>query len=259
MKKRTLFLMLCILVSPPAAVYAELAYEVEWIRQLGANDYYSSRAVAVDRSDNVFISGFTDGWDAFVAKYDTFGNLLWTEQLGTSDSDYSLSVAVDGSGNAFNTGWTYGSLAEPNDVGGRDAFLAKYDASGNLLWTEQLGTSADDYSLSVAVDELGNLFISGDTSGSLEGSNAGVGDAFVAKYDTLGNLLWTEQLGTSDNDYSTSVAVDDAGNVFISGHTYGAIDGTSVRGGDAFLVRFSPVPEPSTRVRASRSGGLRSA
>ncbi len=142
--------------------------------------------------------------------------LAWTRQLGTSAYSASNSVAIDGSGNAYISGNTSGDLGGTSE-GGYDAFLAKYDTSGSLLWTEQLGTSSSDYSRSVAIDGSGNAYISGATQGSLGGPNVGNYDAFLAKYDSAGSLLWTEQLGTGYSDYSYSVAIDGSGNAYISG------------------------------------------
>src|SRR6185295_12430274 len=142
----------------------------------------------------------------------------WSRQIGTSGGEQSFSVAVDASGSAFISGFTTGSLGGPN-AGGQDAFLVKYDAAGSLLWSRQIGTSSGEESKSVAVDGAGNAYISGYTSGSLDGPNAGPPDAFLAKYDTAGNLLWTRQIGTSANDQSNAVAVDASGNAYISGYT----------------------------------------
>ncbi len=217
-----------------------------WTRQLGTDRGDRSHAVAVDSSGNAWISGYTDGslggpnaglWDAFLAKYDASGNPLWSRQIGTSGYDESYGVAVDGSGNAWICGYTEGSLGGLN-VGGQDAFLAKYDASGNLLWTQQLGTGTSDYGRSVAVDAAGNAWISGYTGGSLGGLNAGGQDAFLAKYDASGNLLWTRQLGTGSEDRSNTVAVDAAGNAWISGYTGGSLGGLNAGGQDAFLAKY---------------------
>ncbi len=168
----------------------------------------------------------------------------WMRQLGTSGWDQSNSVAVDGAGNAFISGYTSGSLVGTN-AGLSDAFLSKYDSAGNFQWTRQLGTSDFDYSNSVAVDGAGNAFISGHTWGSLVGTNAGSWDAFLTKYDSAGTWQWTRQLGTSSADISRSVAVDGAGNAFISGDTYGSLDGDNAGDSDAFLVKFA-VPEPAS-------------
>jgi hypothetical protein len=147
-------------------------------------------------------------------------------------------VAVDASGNAYISGRTDGSLGGPN-AGGDDAFLAKYSSAGDLVWSRQIGTSSTDESWSVAMDGSGNAYISGNTLGSLGGPNAGGADAFLTKYDSSGNTLWSQQIGTSSDDYSRSVAVDASGNAYISGNTSSSLD-------SVFLMKFVPVPEPST-------------
>jgi hypothetical protein len=118
--------------------------------------------------------------------------------------------------------------------------VAKYSPEGTLLWTQQLGTSGDDFSSGVATGSQGNVFISGYTNGALAGSNKGYFDAWVAKYSPQGTLLWTKQLGTSTLDYSSGVATDSRGNVFISGFTDGALKGEYKGGGDAWVAKYSP-------------------
>jgi hypothetical protein len=100
----------------------------------------------------------------------------------------------------------------------------------------------------VTVDAFGNAYISGNTYGSLGGPNAGNDDAFLAKYDSSGNMLWSQQIGTSDSDQSYSVAVDISGNAYISGRTYGSLGGANAGNSDAFLIKYAPVPEPSALV-----------
>jgi hypothetical protein len=131
---------------------------------------------------------------------------------------------------------------------GLAAGLAVCGAAGagraqTVEWTRQLGTSSEDRSRGVSVDGLGNVYISGSTEGSLNGPNAGSDDAFVSKYDAAGTLEWTRQLGTSSEDYSTGVSADGLGNVYISGETYGSLDGTSAGSYDAFVSKI--VPEPT--------------
>ncbi len=217
-----------------------------WSEQIGTSSYDPSYSVAVDASGNAYISGWTLGslygtsagsYDAFLAKFDASGHRLWWQQIGTSLLDYSYSVAVDASGNAFISGITRGSLGGTN-AGGHDAFLTKFDASGNELWAQQIGTSNDDASRSVAVDASGNAYISGYTRGNLGGTNAGSEDAFLTKFDASGNELWSQQIGTSGSDISNSVAVDASGNAFISGGTYGSLGGTNAGNSDAFLAKF---------------------
>jgi hypothetical protein len=219
-----------------------------WTRQLGTADYDTSSGVAVDASGNVFITGHTHGdldgpnagnEDAFVAKYGPAGNLLWTRQLGTAAYDSSEGAAADASGSLLIGGGTEGSL-DGLSAGGRDAFVSKYDPAGDLLWTRQLGTASHDDGRGVAVDAAGNVFLCGSTEGSLGGPNAGDRDAFLSKYDPAGNWVWTRQLGTADFDDSRGVAVDAAGNVFITGETEGDLGRPNAGGCDAFVAKYDP-------------------
>jgi Beta-propeller repeat len=228
-----------------------VAGNLVWSRQIGTSALDNSNSVAVDAAGNAFISGDTYGSldgtnagsdDAFLTKYDPAGTVLWSRQIGTTESDFSWSVAVN-AGNAYITGQTHGSLGGTS-AGADDAFLAKYDASGNVLWSRQIGTSAYDISHGVAVDTLGNAYISGYTQGSLGGTSAGGNDAFLAKYDASGNFLWARQIGTSADDVSNSVAVDAAGNAYITGQTNGVLAGSSAGSYDAFLAKFDAAGNP---------------
>ena len=88
------------------------------------------------------------------------------------------------------------------------------------LWVRQLGTEHWDIAHGVATDATGNVYVIGDTLGSLGGANRGSTDAWVAKYDAAGHALWKRQLGTADQDSASGVATDAAGNVYLSGTRY---------------------------------------
>ena len=224
---------------------------VEWIEELTTSDDDFGQSVSTDGMGNVYVVGSTRGdlagtnagdWDVFVSKYNKAGTLLWTEQLGTSDWDAGYGVSADGLGNVYITGSTLEALSGTN-AGLRDAFISKFDDSGTLLWTEQLGTSSRDISHSVSADGLGNVYITGYTLGDLGGTNAGLWDAYVSKYDDAGNLIWTEQLGTDWYDLSNAVSADGLGNVYIAGYTTGSLGGPNAGGDgedeyDAFLSKF---------------------
>jgi hypothetical protein len=146
-------------------------------------------------------------------------------------------VAVDGAGNAYIAGYTLGNLGGPN-AGSVDAFLARYDASGALLWMRQLGTTESDVCYSVAADDAGNAYITGRTLGSLGGPHAGREDVFLAKFNSSGALLWTRQFGTTESDVGYGVAVDGAGDAYITGSTLGSLGGPNAGEDDAFLVKY---------------------
>ena len=113
----------------------------------------------------------------------------WIRQRGTSTSDRSYGISADALGDVFVSFETLGSLGGPN-AGALDVALSKYDSSGNAVWTRQFGTPQQDESRGLSADRLGNVYISGDTTGNLAGTNAGQTDVFVRKYD---NNLSTRQ------------------------------------------------------------------
>jgi hypothetical protein len=224
-----------------------------WTRQFGTPVNECAEDVVVDGVGNVCVVGGTGGalpgqtsagrWDAFAVKFDGAGTLLWTRQFGSSDHDYVESVAVDGAGNFYAAGWAYNALPGQTHAGASDAFVAKFNVAGTLLWTRQFGTSADDSARGVAVDGLGNLYVAGGTGSALsDQTHVGETDAFAAKFDGAGTLLWTHQFGDSDDDYAQSVAVDGLGNLYVVGRTEGALPGqTSIGGKDAFVVELDGV------------------
>lgn len=112
-------------------------------------------------------------------------------------------------------------------------------AAQTLSWSKQLGTYKYDSSNGVATDSDGNVYISGDTTSALAGANQGYYDAWVAKYDSGGTLVWKRQLGTSFYDRSYGLATDSKGNVYISGDTEGSLAGTIQGYSDAWVVKYT--------------------
>src|SRR3990167_4104209 len=115
-----------------------------------------------------------------------------------------------------------------------------FAAAPTTNWIRQFGTSAYDQGEGVAVDGSGNIYVAGWTSGALyTGANQGGYDAFVTKYSAYGVEQWTRQFGGVAEDMSYSVAVDGDGNVYVTGHTYGDLDGTEQRyDSDAFVRKY---------------------
>ncbi|HEX5058637.1 MAG TPA: SBBP repeat-containing protein [Kofleriaceae bacterium] len=160
-------------------------------------------------------------------------------QLGTSADDIARGVAIDPNGNIYVAGTTRGNL-DGTSAGGYDGFVAKYNGSGALQWVRQFGTTADEGGSGAIADPSGNVYVTGYTSGSLDGTNAGATDIYLVKYDTTGVKQWTRQLGTSDYDAGDAIAIDGMGNIFIAGETMGGLDGnTSAGGQDLVLVKYN--------------------
>jgi len=212
-----------------------------WVKQFGSaySDY--ATGISSESSGNTYVSGRTEGGeDAFVAKYNANGNQLWMAQFGTSGYDSATGVSSDGSGNVYVSGYTDGSFPSYTNLGSYDAFVAKYDTSGNPVWVKQFSTSSHDYAEGISSDSNGNVYVSGKTFGSFLGyTNLGLYDAFVAKYDGNGNQLWLRQFGTSGDDEITGISSDSSDNVYVTGSTKGGLPGYSNLGSyDAFVAKY---------------------
>jgi len=223
----------------------------QWTKQYGTGEYDEARGVATDSSGNVYVVGGTKGnlngisnsgrTDAFVIKYLDNGTKQWTKKLGTWQNDLANGVATDSSGNFYVTGFTYQDLDGNTSAGNADLFVVKYNSSGKKQWTKQLGTSKHDRARGVATDSSGNVYVTGDTYGGLDGNtSAGYNDLFVVKYNSSGTKQWTKQLGTSSSDEAYGVATDTSNNVYVTGYTEGGLDGnTSAGKADLFVVKYN--------------------
>jgi hypothetical protein len=174
----------------------------------------------------------------FLMKYNTNGDWQWTQELGTAGDSSGYSVSVDGSNNVYVTGWTTGDLYGSNQ-GGIDTFLAKYSSNGTQQWVRQLGTAGEDLSYGISVDANGNAYVTGYTDADLGGTNQGGLDIFLTKYDTNGDQQWVRQLGTDAYERGYGVSVDSNGNAYVTGDSYGDLDGNTPLGNqDMFLVKY---------------------
>lgn len=191
--------------------------------------------------------------DGYLVKYDTDGNLLWANHLLTARNRAASQTAtlfaihdmeVDHEGNLliggafWDTVWLSPSTMLVSDGPLRDMFLAKYDPDGNLIWGQQMGGAADQEIRGIDTDTEGNIFVGGYYFGTSdfdpsanEDSRTSMGgaDIFVAKYNSSGDLVWVHGSGSADGQLVSpesvnDVAVDDFGNVLITGVMYGGID-----------------------------------
>jgi hypothetical protein len=219
-----------------------------WVRQLGSTGSDEATGVAVDGEGNAYVTGFTEGdlggpnagrYDAFLVKYDPNGGLLWSRHYGNIDAEASQGVAVDGIGNVYITGYATSATVLIGWVSW-DIVLAKYDPSGNQLWSRRLSSAAAALAYGVSVDLAGDVYVSGQTIGSLGGPFAGNWDVFLAKYDPSGNNMWIRQAGTTEAEYAKGVCVDGSGNVFIAGYTGGSLFGPNAGSDDVFLAKYGP-------------------
>jgi chitodextrinase len=242
-----------------------------WSKRFGSSEDDSAKAVAVDASGNVLVTGYFMGTvnfggatltslgmkDIFVAKYSSTGAFIWAKSFGyLMSDDIGYDVAVDSSGNVIVTGSftgfvDFGGGYLQSDPTGPDTFLAKFSPTGAHIWSKNFLSTAWDEGYSISVDDSGNVFITGSFSYTVDfggGKVTSVGsskDIYVAKYSsTTGAHMWSKQLGGSGNDIGYSVAVDSSGNVVITGYFSGTVDFgggplTSAGSYDIFVAKYS--------------------
>jgi len=225
----------------------------------GSGNDYIHYGLALDASGGIFVAGtsatswgtpvraYTASDDAFVVKLDTAGNVLWNTFLGGSGSDYGMDIALDAGGGIYLAGTGDASWGSPVRAysADADAFVVKLDAGGALVWNTFLGGSGTDYGYSVAVDGNGKVYVGGHSAvswGTPERAFTATYDAYAAKLDADGALLWNTFLGGSGDDRAYTIAVDNIGNVFLGGYS-SASWGAPVRayssGNDAFVAKVS--------------------
>ena len=228
------------------------AQQYEWaIRAGGALEDYGV-SVAIDASNNSYISGYFKGTadfdpgpgaanlspsgnqDIYLAKYDADGNYLWAFNIGGTSYDASFSVTTDLSGNVYIGGFFQNTadfdpgpgVANLTSSGMEDIFLAKYDANGNYLWAFSINGTGQNVVKSVTTDASGNVYISGyfnstadfdPGAGTMNMTSAGNKDIFLAKYDANGNYIWAFKVGGTAEDMTASITTDASGNLYMSG------------------------------------------
>ena len=222
----------------------------KWTRQLGTASQDQGKGVTSDSAGNVYVTGITfgaldgqtsaGGIDFYTTKYDSAGVKQWTRQLGTASEDQATAITSDAAGNVYVTGYTLGALDGQSSLGGIDLFITKYDTNGVKQWTRQFGSAGNDLAHGISNDAAGNVYVTGDTSGAIDGqASAGGIDLFVTKFDTGGVKQWARQFGTVGTDIAYAIASDAAGNVYAAGYTDGALDGLSNAGlWDIFIVKY---------------------
>jgi len=219
--------------------------EKHWTRLLGGIYQDWGTGVAVDGWGNVYVTGCvghnltTSPPDRiFVAKLSSTGEQQWWRELTGGAINQGQSIAVDGWGNVYVTGRIAGSLDGNPSIGGFDVFVVKYTGDGTKRWTKQFGSIDSDYGRDIAVDEWGNVYVTGCTDGSFDGNpSAGGDDIFVVKYNSDGERQWTKLWGSTGPDSGESIAVDGFGNVYVTGQMQ--YEGTPWSGGDVFIMKLT--------------------
>jgi len=233
--------------------------------------------VTVDKQGNIYVVGFTNSinniatngafqetfeavFDAFLVKYAPDGIKLWGTYIGGNSFDRAYGVIYkDGNlyvcGNSFSSNFATPGVHQTVNMNADDAFLAKFDVSGNRIWCTYYGGELHDFAESVVIDDQNNLYITGHTSsfaniatlGAHQESFFGVSAGFLAKFTNQGQLIWGTYYGSSFQE-AYGLSLDSEQNIIFSGFTTSSSGIASpgaqqtVLGGnmDAFLAKFNP-------------------
>ena len=204
--------------SPEGNVTVTQAWVARYDGGLADDD--GAWAIAVDSSDNIYVTGYSWGngtsSDYATIKYDSTGNQSWVDRYngpGNSE-DWAWDIALDKSGNIYVTGWSTGNGTVS------DYATIKYDGNGSQLWVARYNGPANGYDLAYALtlDNAGNVYVTGWSQGNFTDA-----DYATIKYDANGNQIWVARYNgpASGEDKASAVAVDSAGNVYVTGSSTG--------------------------------------
>ena len=178
--------------------------------------------------------------DILILKLSSAGDFVWAKQIGGTLNDAGKAI-TDGTGNIY----TIGNFSDIVDfdpgsstfnltsAGGIDAFISKFDASGNFVWAKRMGGTLDDGGVSIALDASGNIYTTGLFKGTVDFdpgtssfnlTSVGDYDIFISKLDASGNFVWATCFGGTLSDNANSIALDVSGNILSTGYFNGTAD-----------------------------------
>jgi len=256
---------------------------LSWATYYGGSGTDLATGVCTDRSGYVYITGYTystdsiatpgayktsgggSNVDAFIAKFNSSGTIKWATYYGGNDDDEPVSIVADDTGNVYMAGTTAStdSISTPGvyqktfqAFADDDGFLVKFDSTGSLKWGTYYGANGSNELEQIICDGAGNIYMTGSsscvdsiaTTGAHQSSLIGAADAYLVKFSSAGAIQWGTYYG-SGADGGNALAIDDTGNVFITGTTSsttgiatpGAYQSANAGQGDAFLAKFSDV------------------
>ncbi len=231
-----------------------------WARSFGGTEGVYCRQIAIDPSagDHIYSVGYFEGtadfdpdtaqvlsmsslggYDMFISKLSSSGDLIWAKRIGGTGFDKAMAVAVDTSGtnSIYLTGAFQGTvdfdpgpgIFDLNSTADFDVFVLKLTSSGELEWAKNYGGSSYEYGMEIVVDPLGSGsthtvgYFSGvadldpDPLSTYNVTSAGNTDLFISHLDASGNLISAMAAGGSAPDVALAVTSDQNGNIFLTG------------------------------------------
>lgn len=255
MKKIYLILLISLL---SIAIYAQ-EDDFGWAKSMGGTYTDYGYFITTDASGNIYTTGMFENtvdfdpgeatfeltsngmFDIFVQKLDADGNFIWAKSIGGTRGDNGRSMTIDASGNVYITG----SFEEVVDfdpgetifnltsIGTVDIYILKLDASGNFIWAKAIGSTYWDFGLSITLDALGNVCITGGFSisadfdpgeGTFNLTSNGQTDVFVMKLTSNGDFIWAKAFGGIYEEQCRTIITDAADNLYLNGFFKTTVD-----------------------------------
>ena len=219
-----------------------------WVVSMGGSGTDKPNGIDIDSHGNIAITGQyksptmdadpgaggfnlvnSGGFDMFLINLDSNGNFLWAKSIGGSGDDYGNKIAIDKSGNRILAGQFQSSITVGSNTyattGTFNGLVVKYDASGNLLWSFNLGLTGDNGVHNVLVDANGNIIIAGTVSGMVNFNPLGTANnlavagsaSYIAKYTSAGQLTWVQSINGNVVNNSIAMSIDQSGNIYTTG------------------------------------------
>ena len=241
------------------------AQSLDWVNGIHGLGIEESTGLAIDNNGNVYSTGYfsgtinfeangtsisitevASGYQTYLQKIDALGNIIWVKTFEATGSSKIFDIHVDDLGNVYLTGGYSGTVdfdpgvgvVNKTALGLLDSFVAKLDASGNLIWVKTMDGVSSSYGagFAIEVDAAYNVYITGTFTLTVD-FDPGPGSfplttlvnkaaIYIQKLDAAGNLVWVKTMEGGNFSQSTSraIAIDANGNVYTTGDFSGTVD-----------------------------------
>lgn len=230
-----------------------------WAKRLGGAQNERANGVAVDASDNVYVTGVfsvagdydpgagtttltpVGGQDCFIVKLDAAGTFVWAKQIGGTGNEIGMSIDIDGANNVITTGYFTltadfdpgAGVANSTSLGLNDVFINKLDQNGAFVFNKTIEGASEGYSTAVKTDANNNIVTVGYFTGAIDSdpgagvttlTSLGSNDGFLIQLNSSGNLVWSYQLASASGENYNDLAFDSNNNIYAVGTFAGTID-----------------------------------
>jgi uncharacterized delta-60 repeat protein len=216
---------------------------IQWSRAIGGIGYDEAYSIQQTSDGGYIVAGYTGsfgagGYDVFIIKLDSSGNIQWSRAIGGTNIDIANSIQQTSDGGYIVAGDTYSFGA-----GAWDVFIIKLDSSGNIQWSRAIGRTNSDGAYSIQQTSDGGYIVAGST----DSFGAGGHDVLIIKLNSSGNIQWSRAIGGTNSDGARSIQQTSDGGYIVAGLTRSFSSG----GLDFFIIKL----DSSGNIQWSRAIG----